>query len=109
MAEFTKLLDRKRINILGIGDMKKEELIEVSQLIGLEKVNIKSLEMLRREIGHLSKLFLAGQVCLLIGHGQRIFNLLLRVRVTIISIKEARLEVFVMFIVNMPVKWDRNY
>ena len=63
MTEFTKLLDTKEINLLGINDMKKEHLIEVSHKIGLENVRDKSLEMLRGEIGHLSKIFLAGQVC----------------------------------------------
>ena len=62
MTEFTKLLDEKRINLIGISNMKKEELIKVSQILGLEKIDTKSLEMLRREIGHLGKLFLAGQV-----------------------------------------------
>ena len=63
MTEFTKLLDTKEINLLGINDMKKEHLIEVSHKIGLENVRDKSLEMLRGEIGYLGKLFLAGQVC----------------------------------------------
>ena len=63
MAEFTKLVDAKEINLIGINDMKKEHLLEVSHKIGLEKIGDKSLEMLRGEIGYLGKLFLAGQVC----------------------------------------------
>ena len=62
MTEFTKLLDEKRINLLGISDMKKEELLEISHILGLQKIDSKSNEMLRSEIGHLGKLFLAGQV-----------------------------------------------
>ena len=64
MAKFTKLLDEKKINLVGIGDMRKEELVEVSKFLGLENIGDKSLEMLRKEIGHLGKLLLAGQVCI---------------------------------------------
>ena len=62
MIEFAKLIDEKKINILGIGDMRKEELHEVGELVGLEKVKDKSLEMLRKEIGQMGKFLLAGQV-----------------------------------------------
>ena len=62
MIEFAKLIDEKKINLLGIGDMRKEELHEVGDKVGLEKIKEKSLEMLRKEIGQLGKLFLAGQV-----------------------------------------------
>ena len=62
MTEFAKLIDEKKINLLGIGDMGKEELHEVGNKVGLEKIKDKSLEMLRKEIGQLGKLFLAGQV-----------------------------------------------
>ena len=67
MIEFAKLIDEKKINLLGIGDMGKEELHEVGDKLGLEKIKDKSLEMLRKEIGHLGKLFLAGQVCIFIS------------------------------------------
>ena len=65
MSAFTTLLDEKKINLVGIGDLKKDELFEIGGKLGLEKVRTKSLEMLRREIGHLGKLFLAGQVNIL--------------------------------------------
>ena len=62
MSNFAKLVDDKKINLLGIGEIQKEELIEIGLKVGLEKVKKKSLEMLRREIEHLGKLALAGQV-----------------------------------------------
>jgi hypothetical protein len=62
MSEFAKLMDEKKINILSIGNMKREELVEIGEQLSLDKVKTKSLEMLRKEIGHLVKIFLAGQV-----------------------------------------------
>ena len=62
MTEFAKLVDEKKINLLGISDMRKEELHEVGVKVGLDNVKDKSLEMLKKEIGQLGKLFLAGQV-----------------------------------------------
>ena len=62
MTEFAKLIDEKKISILGIRDMKREKLIEIGKILGLEKLQDKSLEMLREEIGELGKLLLAGQV-----------------------------------------------
>ena len=62
MIEFANLVDGKKINLVGIGDMQKEHLVEIAVKLGLEKVRTKSLEMLRKEIGHLGKLSLAGQV-----------------------------------------------
>ena len=62
MSKFAKLIDDKKINLLAIGDITKEELMEIGQKVGLEKVSKKTLELLRREIGHLGKLSLAGQV-----------------------------------------------
>ena len=62
MTEFAKLIDERKINLLGIGDMGKEELQEVGETIGLEKVKDKSLEMLRKEIGQMGKILIAGQV-----------------------------------------------
>ena len=65
LANFVQLLDDKKINLLGIGNMKKEELINVGHFVGLEKVKQKPLELLRKEVEHLGKLALAGQVRLL--------------------------------------------
>ena len=63
MTDFAKLIDEKKINLVRIGDMTKQELIETGEQLSLTNVRTKPLELLRREIGHLSKLFLAGQVC----------------------------------------------
>ena len=62
MSEFAKLIDEKKISILGIRDMKKEKLFEIGKILGLENIKDKSLEMLRAEIEELGKLLLAGQV-----------------------------------------------
>ena len=62
LANFVQLLDAKKINLLGIGNMQKEELIDVGEAIGLEKVKKKPLELLRKEVEHLGKLAIAGQV-----------------------------------------------
>ena len=62
MAKFVEMVDEKKINLLGINDIPKEELINIAKTIGLEKIKQKSLELIRKEIEHLEKLALAGQV-----------------------------------------------
>ena len=62
MAKFVEMVDEKKINLLGINDIPKEELINIAKTIGLEKIKQKSLELIRKEIEHLGKLALAGQV-----------------------------------------------
>ena len=42
--------------------MKRDDLIEVSERLKLEKVKKKPLEMIRREAQHLATQFQAGQV-----------------------------------------------
>ena len=54
--------NEKKINLLGINDIPKEELINIAKTIGLEQIKQKSLELIRKEIEHLGKLALAGQV-----------------------------------------------
>ena len=62
MSKFVELVDQKRINLLGIGGIPKEELLNIAKTVGLENVNDKALELIRKEIEHLGKLSLAGQV-----------------------------------------------
>jgi hypothetical protein len=62
MAEFAKMMDAKKLNILGIKDMKVDELVELAEVLGLDKPKQKSGANLRNEINHLVKIFLAGQV-----------------------------------------------
>ena len=65
MTEFAKLIDSRKLNILSINDMRPNELVELSETLGLEKINRKSGTNLRNEINYLIKIFLAGQVTLL--------------------------------------------
>ena len=65
MTEFAKLIDSRKLNILSINDMRPNELVELSETLGLEKINRKSGTNLRNEINYLVKIFLAGQVTLL--------------------------------------------
>ena len=62
MAEFAKMIDAKKVNILGIGDMTVDELVELAEVLGLDKPKQKSGANLRNEINYLVKIFLAGQV-----------------------------------------------
>ena len=62
MSTFAQLIETKAFNILGIGSLKANELVDIAKQLGLEKIADKSNEMLRKEVNHLSKLFLAGQV-----------------------------------------------
>ena len=62
LSRFVELVDQKRINLLGIGGIPKEELLNIAKTVGLENVNDKALELIRKEIEHLGKLSLAGQV-----------------------------------------------
>ena len=56
------MVDGKTLNILGIQDMKADELVEIGEQLGLEAPKRKSSQNLRNEIKHLIKIFLAGQV-----------------------------------------------
>lgn len=103
MSNFAKLVDDKKINLLGIGEIQKEELIEIGLKVGLEKVKKKSLEMLRREIEHLGKLALAGQVFQILKGGN--FNQKIpRVHVTATSARGDRLGVLLMYTASMLLK-----
>ena len=62
LSTFAQLIETKAFNILGIGSLKANELVDIAKQLGLEKIADKSNEMLRKEVNHLSKLFLAGQV-----------------------------------------------
>ena len=74
MTAFAKLIDEKKINLVRIGDMTKQELIETGEQLSLTNLRTKPLELLRREIAHLSKLFLAGQVCYKLPPPKKIKN-----------------------------------
>jgi hypothetical protein len=65
MTEFAKQIDSRKLNILSINDMRPNELVELAETLGLEKINQKSGTNLRNEINYLIKIFLAGQVPLL--------------------------------------------
>ena len=42
--------------------MNKKEVVEAAELIGIQDIQNKSLEMIRGEMIHLGKLLIAGQV-----------------------------------------------
>ena len=64
-VEFAKLMDAKKINILGLDNLSGAELIHLGELLKLKDVKKKSSLNIRNEIKHLTKLFLAGQVTIL--------------------------------------------
>ena len=61
-VEFAKLMDEKKINILGLNDLTGAELENLGEILMLQDVKKKSSVNLRNEINQLTKLFLAGQV-----------------------------------------------
>ena len=56
------MVDNKEINITKIGSLKSIQIKQIARDLKLKNVNDKSGQMLREEVQHLAKTFLAGQV-----------------------------------------------
>ena len=56
------MVDNKDINIMKIGSLKSSQLKTIAKTLQLKNISDKSGEMLRQEIQHLAKTFIAGQV-----------------------------------------------
>ena len=59
------MVDNKDINIMKIGSLKSSQLKTIAKTLQLKNISDKSGEMLRQEIQHLAKTFIAGQVSFL--------------------------------------------
>ena len=57
-----KMIDNKEINITKIGSLKSTRIKQIAKDLKLKNIADKSGQMLREEIQHLAKTFLAGQV-----------------------------------------------
>ena len=61
--EFIKMIDNKEINVTKLGSLKLADLKEIGRSLKFQNVTDKSGQMLRQELQHLAKTFIAGQVC----------------------------------------------
>ena len=61
--EFVKMIDNKEINLTRLGSLKLADLKEIGRNLKFKNVSDKSGQMLRQELQHLAKTFIAGQVC----------------------------------------------
>ena len=62
--EFVKMVDDREINVTKLGSLKLADLKEIGRLLKFKNVGDKSGQMLRQELQHLAKTFIAGQVSL---------------------------------------------
>jgi hypothetical protein len=60
--EFVKMVDNKEINVTRLGTLKLQDLKVIGKSLKFKNVSDKSGEMLRQELQHLAKVFIAGQV-----------------------------------------------